>query len=180
MGSGQAQGTAFPEGVDPSHLAGSPVRDRVASLVALVLLVILIATAMTGALGGRPSPTYRVDAPAVSLSAKTPRTLRNGMFFETEIAVMPRRPIEDLTIAVDRTLWKDFTVNTMVPAAAEETFADGRFRFSYGAGEPGKAVVIKIDSQINPSLVSGTAGRVAVFDGDVLLAELPIAMKVRP
>jgi len=65
------------------------VRDRVASLAALVLLTILLGTAMTGALGGRPSPTIGVDTPAASLSVKTPRTLRNGMFFETEITATP-------------------------------------------------------------------------------------------
>ena len=77
-------------------------------------------------------------------------------------------------------MWKDFTVNTMVPAAAEERFADGRFRFSYGPVEAGKAIVVKIDSQINPSLVGGTAGHVAVYDGETLLAELPVAIAVRP
>jgi hypothetical protein len=180
MGEGQAQGKAFPDGLAEPHVAGNPVRDRVASLIPLVLLTILLGTAMTGMLGGRPSPTSRVDAPAASLSIKTPRTLRNGMFFETEISATPHRAFKDLTIAVDRTLWKDLTVNTMVPAAADETFEDGRYRFSYGAGEAGKAVVMKIDSQINPSLVGGTAGRVAVFDGDLLIAELPVTMKVRP
>jgi hypothetical protein len=180
MADGQAQGRAFPDNLGESHIAGSPARDRVASLIALVLLTILLTTAMTGALGGRPSPTTRVDAPAVSLAVKTPRTLRNGMFFETEISVTPHRPVHDLTIAVDRTLWKDFTVNTMVPAASEETFADGRFRFAYGPAEPGKAIVVKTDSQINPALVGGTAGRIAVYDGETLLAELPVTVKVRP
>jgi len=180
MSNGPVQGKAYPDNVGDRHVEGSPARDRVASLIALVLLTLLLGVAMTGALGGRPSPTSQVNAPAVILSVKTPRTLRNGMFFETEIGVTPRRPIKELTIAVDRTLWKDFTVNTMVPAAADETFADGRFRFAYGAGEPGKTIVVKIDSQINPSLVGGTAGQVAVYDGDVLLAEIPITMKVRP
>ena len=41
-------------------------------------------------------------------------------------------------------------------------------------------MVVKVDSQINPALVGGTSGAVAVYDGDTLLAELPIAMTVRP
>jgi hypothetical protein len=180
VGDGQAQDTAFPDNLGESHVKGSPGRDRIASLIALVLLAVLIATAFTGALGGRRSPTAKVVTPAVSLSIKTPRTLRNGMFFETEIAVTPRRPLQDLTIAVDRALWKDFTVNTMIPAASDETFEDGRYRFSYGAVGAGKSLVVKVDSQINPALIGGTAGQVAVYDGDILLAELPVAMKVRP
>ena len=180
MAGGQAQGSAFPDGLDQSHVDRGQGWRSHASILSLVVLVALLGTAMTGMLGGQPSPVYRVEAPAVALTVKTPAILRNGMFFETEIGATPRRPIKALTIAVDRTLWKDFTVNTMIPAPADESFADGRFRFAYGPGEPGKAVVVKIDAQINPSLVGGTAGTVAVYDGDTLLAELPVRMQVRP
>jgi hypothetical protein len=180
LGDGQAQCKSFPDNLDETHVAGSPGRDRIASVIALVLLTILLGTAFTGVLGGWPSRTAQIVAPSVTLSVKTPRTLRNGMFFETEIAVTPRRPVQDLTIAVDRSLWKDFTVNTMIPAAADETFEDGRYRFSYGAVEAGKSLVVKIDSQINPSLIGGTAGGLAVYDGDTLLTELPISIEVRP
>src|SRR3546814_4548345 len=75
-------------------------------------------------------------------------------------------PLDDAVIAVTPALWHDMTVNTMIPAPAEESFKDGYFHFSYGPLDAGERLHVKIDGQINPPLFAGTRGEIAVFDGD--------------
>lgn len=171
---------AFPDGLDQDNVEkGHGWRGR-ANPFSLILLAALLGIALTGILGGRPSPVLRADTPAATLTVKSPATLRNGMFFETVIVATPKQAAKQLTIAVEPALWRDFTVNTMIPQASDETFEDGKFRFGYGPVEAGKALTMKVDSQINPSEFGPTHGTVGVYDGDRLLAELAVTIKVRP
>src|SRR3546814_1697109 len=66
------------------------------------------------------------------------------------------------------------TVNTMIPAPAEESFEDGYFRFSYGPLDAGERLHVRIDGQINPPLFAGTRGEIAVFDGDRRVGSMPL------
>lgn len=139
-----------------------------------------MAVAATGALGDGFNKTSRAAELAGELTVDTREVARNGEFFETRIVATPRRPFEDLVIAVDSSLWRDLTINTMIPAAAEESFEDGAFRFSYGEREAETPIRLKIDAQINPSLFGGTEGRVRLFDGDEEIASVPVSMRVMP
>ncbi|CCW19281.1 hypothetical protein EBBID32_36470 [Sphingobium indicum BiD32] len=62
-----------------------------------------------------------------------PDTLRNGMAFETIVEVTPRRPVGDLVIAMSDGLWREMTINTMMPAAGEESHKDASHRFPSAA-----------------------------------------------
>lgn len=170
----------FPEGVREDHAAPPRGLSRYASPLSLALLAALMALALSGMLGGAPNPTRSVATAAARLEVNTPRVIRNGEFFETRITVTPRRPIADLVLGVTPALWRDITVNTMIPAAAEEEYAGGAYRFSYGATDAGETLRIKIDSQINPSLFRGAAGHVIVYDGETPVAELTVRMRVLP
>lgn len=154
--------------------------ERHASPLALLLFGGLIAVAATGALGDGYNTTLRANEAAGELIVDTREVARNGEFFETRILATPTRPFADLVIAVDSALWRDLTVNTMIPAAAEESFEDGAFRFSYGEWEAGAPIELKIDAQINPSLFAGTEGRISLFDGDERIVSVPISMRVMP
>ena len=47
-------------------------------------------------------------------------------------------PITELVIGVDSALWEDMTVNTMIPAASDESSEDGEFRFTFAELEAGE------------------------------------------
>jgi len=135
---------------------------------------------MTGLLGGGFNSKLRTENDQVSLAYAGPTHLRNGMFFEAHVLVRAKQPIKKLVIGVEGSLIHDLTMNSMVPAAAEETFEDGAFRFTYDKLDAGENFDVKFDFQINPSLVAGTSGRVAVYDGDTQLASLPVEITVWP
>lgn len=151
-----------------------------ANPASLLLLGLILAIACSGLLGGYPHPVRTGENEQVKLTVATPATLRNGLVFETRILIEPRQPIGDVVLTVSPDLWRDVTINSAIPAAEKEEFVDGMIRMSFGAGQPGKPIAIKFDSQINPPLVGGNAGEVAVFDGGRRLATVPIETMVLP
>ena len=153
---------------------------RHASLLSALILGSLMLGGVTGLLGGGKNTTVETANDHVSLRVNTPTVLRNGQFFETRMSVAARRPIGDLVVAIEPALWRDFTINSMIPAASEESFERAMFRFSYGPLARGEQLEIKIDSQINPALFGGTAGAVTIMDDDVVIARLPLSIRVLP
>lgn len=172
--------TDLPDGLDDRHQPRADALSHRLSWVSLAVLGAFMLLALSGLLGGGPRPVRAATGEAARLEVRMPATIRNGEFFETEIVVTPRTAITDLVIGVTPSLWRDLTVNTFIPAASEEVFENGAFRFRYGAREAGKPLTIKIDSQINPSLFRGTAGAIFVADGDRELARVPLTMRVLP
>ncbi|MFD1789824.1 hypothetical protein ACFSC3_19890 [Sphingomonas floccifaciens] len=168
-----------PDGIEDRH--AEPKRlHAYANLLSLLVLGALMVTAMTGWLAGDRTTPRRVEAPAATMTASIPDRLRNGEFFEMRLTITATRDIADATIAVPPALWRDMTINAMVPAASEEAYKDGAYRFHYGALKAGETLEIKIDGQINPPLTIGTAGEVALYDGDTRILALPVRIAVLP
>ena len=165
-----------PDGITQEHESNS----QRANPWPLILLALLLGAGLTGLFGGQPAIVRHASNDMIALSVRTPETLRNGMAFETIIEVTPHRPIGDLVIAVSDGLWQEMTINTMIPAAKEESHMDGSHRFSFGEAEPGETFRFKIDGQINPPLFAGTNGEVVVLDSERRLAAVPVRIEVLP
>lgn len=170
----------FPQGLEERHVSHRPLLHRHANPLSFLLLGALMLLALSGWLGGGKSPWVRADGAAATLSVKTPHVLRSGLFFETEIVVAARAPIADAVIALPPGLWRDQTINTQTPAPDKEEGKDGRFRFHYGPLKAGERLEVKIDGQVNPPLVAGTRGDVALLDGERRVAAVPLWVKVLP
>lgn len=154
--------------------------QRHASPITLLMLGTVLALALAGFAGGQPSPRNESDFGSAALSIKTPAIIRNGEFFETDVIVRAVAPIDEAVLAVDAGLWRDMTINTMIPAPADEEFRDHSFRFSYGPLKAGEALRVKIDGQINPPLFAGTRGGIAIYDGKRLIGRQPLRIEVLP
>ena len=154
--------------------------ERLSSPISIVLLGSLILMALSGLVGGQPSTTRTSRFDGASVTIKTPHTIRNGEFFESQITVDATADLENATLAITPGLWRDMTINTMIPAATEERFAAGAFRFSYGPLPRGEVLRIKIDGQVNPPLFAGTSGEVRLYDGARRLGAMPVSIRVMP
>ena len=168
----------YPDGIDPMH--AEPRGGAWRRWIAIMLLAGVMIAALLGTFGGGKARPLIVESPGARLEVATPRTIRNGEFFETRLRVAARAPIGKTVIAVEAGLWRDMTINTMIPAPGEESFKDGAFRFDYGPLAAGETLDIKIDGQINPPLFAGTRGRIAVFDGERELTGVPLHITVLP
>jgi len=114
------------------------------------------------------------------MAVHMPTAIRNGEFLETAIEIRANMAIADATLAIETGLWRDITINTMIPAATEETFKDGEYRFAYGPLAEGETVRVKIDGQINPPLFGGNAGYITLYDGERLIGRRHFRIKVHP
>ena len=168
----------YPQGIDERH--GSAHGNRHASWWRLGILALVLAVALFGFLGGAPAPTVRAANDGASLAVTTPDRLRNGMFFETRISAVAKRPIADAVIAIPAAMWRDATINTMVPAPAEEGFVGGEFRFHFGPLGVGEKIGFKIDGQMNPPRFSSSSGRIRLLDGETEVVAVPVSLKVSP
>lgn len=166
-----------PDGIGPADEEGGGGR---ANWLSLAVLAAVMAAALLGAFGGGKPRTLAAEGPAGRLEVTTPRVLRNGLFFETHIRATARAPLSDAVIVVPASLWRNMTINTMIPAPGEEKAWQGAFRFSYGALDAGDVLDIKIDGQINPPLFRGTRGTIELHDGERRIAAIPVEITVLP
>ncbi|WP_423605957.1 hypothetical protein [Sphingomonas sp. MS122] len=167
---------AYPDGIAPA----SERRGANLNWLSLAVLGAVMLAALLGAFGGGRARSLAADTPAARLEIHTPRVLRNGTFFETRLHVTAKAPIAEAVVVVPASLWRDMTINTMIPAPGEEKADKGAFRFSYGALDAGQVLEIKIDGQINPPLFAGTRGAIELHDGERPLAAIPVGITVLP
>lgn len=170
---------ALPQGITEHHFAPK-TRNPFPNLTASLFFAAILAAAFLGVFGGQPHPKIASRADAATLSVAAPHVIRNGEFFELRLHVVAHRPLDDAVIEVSESYWKDLTINTMIPAPVGEEAIDGKYRFSFGALQPGETLSVKIDGQINPPLFAGNKGTIALYDGEQRITGIPVQMKVWP
>ena len=168
-----------PQGIGEVHIRTSRWA-RHASPGSMLLIGALLITAMFGIFGGQPHPKRQIDTPAAAIALQFPEILRNGQFFEMRAKVMAKRDFTDMRLGISTSYWHDLTINTMIPAAAEETSNNGEYRFGYGPVKAGEEITIKFDGQINPPLFAGNKGILTLMDGETVVARTPINLRVIP
>lgn len=175
-----ASGRLFPEGLDERHSLPRQGLHRHASPISFLLLAAILGVALAGFLGGGPASQLRVSGERADLTVTAPERVDNGTFFEIRFQVDAKDDLADAVIAIAPAYWRDLTINTMIPAAADERFEDGSFRFSFGPLKRGEQLVWKVDGQVNPPLLGGTTGTIAVYDGSERLLQMPVKLRVLP
>jgi hypothetical protein len=178
MSSVDVEARPFPDGIRKEHVTPSGGLRRHASPLSLVIFGSVIVLGLAGLLGHERD--WRSEGDGASLLVHAPEITRNGEFFEMRITVETSAAVENLAIGVDGGLWEDMTVNTMIPAATEETGEGGEFRFAFGPMAEGTTFHLKVDLQVNPDIVGGNAGTVTVYDGDGPITAVDIDMLVLP
>ena len=124
--------------------------------------------------------TLSASAGGIRLEWHAPTVIRNGEFLEMRITLTSAEPIERPVLGIDASLWEDFTVNTFIPAAVDESSEAGEFRFEFASMDAGASLLVKIDAQINPDRLGGNAGTVTIYDGEEVLISLPVQIEVLP
>jgi hypothetical protein len=170
--------TAFPDGIDERHARPLAGWRRHASPLSLVAFGIVVVLALAGVLGHERQ--WEAQGGGADLGVHMPETIRNGEFFEMRVDIESDEPIGELVVGIDQALWEDMTVNTLIPAATDETSEDGEFRFTFAELAAGTPFRLKVDLQVNPDILGGNDGLVTVYDGEVPLTEVPVSIAVLP
>lgn len=166
----------LPDGIVDEHTR--PRGPKWANPIGLVVLALLVLAAPFGVYGAEH--TLRASGGGIAATVHLPERLRSGEFFEIQIEVGATTAVDELAIRVSGSLWRDMTINTFIPAAADEQSQDGTYRFTFGPMDAGTTFNAKVDGQINPDLVGGTEGVISFHDGDRLLVELPVEIGLLP
>jgi len=120
-----------PDHIDHVHAHPPGLLARHASPLSLIVLGSVIAVALSGRVGSDQA-TMTFHETAVEVTVTLPPVVRAGQFFETLIDIEARAPIAQLTLAVPYDVWRDYTLNSMLPAAADEEGRDGQFVYHCG------------------------------------------------
>jgi hypothetical protein len=166
----------LPDGIEPAHIDPASTRSIIWYRVGAIGIVVL--AAIWGLVGGGPTPRIARHSPSLSLDLHFPNPIRNGMFVEWRIDVFAREPVEDLVISIPANLWRDMTINTLVPAAEKERSQNGEFLFHFGTLKAGEKFSLKMDGQLNPARTNGQKGTIKVLDGSRLLIAEHVTMDV--
>lgn len=148
------------------------------SLVRLAVTGGVLLIAIFGLLGSGVSEPVVARNSAAILRVETPVPLRNGMFFETRLSMRAGGAIQEAVVAIPASVWRDVTINSMIPAPSEEEYERGYFLFRFGSLQPGQELLLKIDGQINPSRQADADGQIQFRDGDRILASAPFSVRV--
>jgi hypothetical protein len=170
--------TRPPQGIEKRHWQPVAGWRRHASPLSLIIFGTVVLAGVTGFLGHERD--WVASNAGTRLEVHAPEVIRNGEFLEVRIAVESDEALDELGIGIGQALWEDFTVNTMIPAASEETSQDGEFRLAFGQLAAGTPFLLKIDLQVNPDIVGGNEGLVTVYDGDETLTQVSVAITVLP
>lgn len=172
----EARAATWPDGLEDRH--AEPLTGRQALPVGLIVLSLVMAAGLVG-LAGREA-TATVSGGGMRLEWHAPTVIRNGEFLEMRITLESADAVGRPVLGIDASLWEDFTVNSFIPAAVDESSANGEFRFEFAPMDPGASLLIKVDAQINPDTLGGNTGMVTVYDGDQSLVSLPVQIEVLP
>ena len=168
-----------PIGIQPPHLEPGNVLSRHASPISLLVLSTILAIGLSGALG-KPTAETTVHDGGAELAIDMPASIRNGDSYETRIRIKAKHDIGKLQIEVSPALWREVTVNSMMPSPASEDSKGGYFRFEFASVAAGDDFLLKVASQVNPRLLGSVSGHIRVLDDGVVLADAERTMKVLP
>ena len=172
-------GRARPQGIEHRHIheaKGSIFRRWPFGLAALA---VVLSPAFFGVYGSKA--TLAGIGTGVSFTVEGPRRIRNGEFFELVLNIEAQRRVEDAVVLLGAPLFRDMTINTLLPDPSEHGFRNGSFEFRFGALDAGESLLVKLDGQVNPGHTSSAnEGAIAVADGETILATVDYAMEVLP
>jgi len=114
------------------------------------VLVIFIVLAATGQLGQSPS-TRESSSSAADLSVSSPDRLRGGLIFQTRVDVTARSAIAHPTIVLDGGWFDGMTLNSVNPAPAGQSPAEGGSTFAYPQLAAGETLTVWFEWSVNPT-----------------------------
>lgn len=170
---------AEPEGIEHKHIheaKGSIFRRWPFGLAALA---VVLSPAFFGVYGS--NATLAGTGTDLEFAVEGPRRIRNGEFFEITVNVDAREDLEDVVVLIGASLFRDMTINTLLPDPSEHGFRNGSFEFHFGPLVAGESLQVKVDGQVNPAHTpSANRGVIAVADGETVKAKVDYAVEVLP
>jgi len=175
------QGVAAPEGLTLRHHRDLEGRERrpYVRWTLLSLLVAFLLVGLANVFGQRPTHATAAAA-AAELQLIVPGKLRSGLYFQARFRVSAREELESATLVLDSGWFEGMTLNTLAPTPVGEASRDGDVAFELGRVPAGDEHLFFLQFQVNPTTVGRRSQRVALYDGESLLATIDRTATVFP
>jgi hypothetical protein len=145
-------------------------------------LVLFAAVGVAGLLNafGQRSRTVGATGPEARLEVRGPDRVRGGLLYQQRVTVQAMRDIEHPRLVLARGWLDGQTVNTIEPAAENESSRDGELVLSYDSLSAGDKLEVFIDVQVNPTHVGRTDHDVELDDAERPLARVSGSLLTLP
>jgi hypothetical protein len=137
------------------------------------LTVLLVASALGLAnVFGQHTHTLSVDAAAAKLTVETPGRARGGLIYQTIFTIEAHRDLAKPTLVLDPGWFDGLTINTVQPDAVSWGQRNGRNTLATPPIAAGGHFVLRLQYQVNPTVLGSRAQNVVLADGDAPLLTL--------
>jgi hypothetical protein len=120
---------------------------------------------------GQHTHVRSVDATAAKLTVETPGAARGGLIYQTIFRVDAHRDIAKPTLLLDPGWFDGLTINTVEPDSVTWGQLEGRNTIELGALQAGEHFVLRLQYQVNPTVLGHRTQNVVLADaGTPILA----------
>lgn len=166
--------------IDYSEGVSSRPASVLPNLILLAMMISTLGAALAGALGGGKPSERTADSPDAFLAIAAPRVLRTGEFFEFRVLIGAKEKIAAPTLVFGAGAIRDATINSFMPAPDSESSDADEFEFRFASLDRGEQLSVKIDGQINETMIGDLEGPVSIRDGRRELAQVDLEIGVLP
>jgi hypothetical protein len=128
----------------------------------------------------RLRPAHSVDAAAAKLTVETPGAARGGLIYQSIFRVDAHRDLAKPTLVLDPGWFDGLTINTVEPDSVTWGQQEGRNTIAIGPLAAGEHFVLRLQYQVNPTVLGHREQDVVLKDGDATLLTLPHAQTIYP
>jgi hypothetical protein len=151
-----------------------PIRRALIVLVSLFLLAGLL-----NVFGQRPD-TVHAASPAASLKLYAPSRVRLGLYYEARFTIDAHSELQNAMLVLDPGWAEGMTINTIEPSPIGEGSRDGKLVLTLGHVPAGRAYILFMQLQVNPTNVGRRSQDVALYDGATLLTKIDRTITIFP
>lgn len=173
--------SALPEPLDRSahvDLHGRNVEPWVRRAGALALLA-FCALGLANVFG-QHTHVRSVDAAAAKLTVESPGAARGGLIYQSIFRVDAHRDLAKPTLVLDPGWFDGLTINTVEPDSVTWGQQEGRNTIAIGPLVAGEHFVLRLQYQVNPTVLGHRQQEVVLNDGDTTLLTLVHAETIYP
>ena len=145
-------------------------------------LLLLLAACILGLanLFGQHTRVLSVDAEAAKLTVETPHAARGGLIYQTIFRIDAHRDLAKPTLVLDPGWFDGLTINTVQPDSVTWGHRNGRNTLTMSPIAAGDHFVLRLQYQVNPTVLGHRKQNVVLEDGESALATLEHGQTIFP
>ena len=148
---------------------------------AILLVFVGLSAAGLANVFGQHTHVRTVDSPgAAKLTVETPGRVRGGLIYQTIFRVDAHRDLAKPTLVLGPGWFDGLTINTVEPDAVTWNQRDGLNTLELPAVAAGDYFVLRLQYQVNPTVIGSRTQDVALADGESPILTLEDAQTIFP